>query len=200
MTVISDLFEMISKRIPDALQAQKALAAAVKADPTTAMAEARAAEAASLTGVKKDGVHLVGLIEDAIKLGEGLEKIQTALTIECSGEWDDNMSNFWNRPPTGATIKLMHKDEQLLSFNVSRTGQGGYYVQAEETAKGPAMTLMMADNHPEADIEGVEKSLAVHLDSVFNVASKDAARTLELIAKAVDERPAQFIKTIETRP
>ncbi len=200
MTVISDLFEKISTRIPDAQQAQEVLAAAVKADPTKGEAKARAAKAADRTGAEKDGVHITGLIEDALKLGEGLEKMHASMTIECTAEWDDNMANFWKRPPTGANIKLMHKDEHLLSFTLSRVDDGGYYVRAEEIMKGPAMTLTMADNHPEADIKGVEKSLAAHLDSAFNLASKDAAQMLELIANAVDERPAQFINIIKTRP
>lgn len=200
MGVISGLFERLAARIPDQTQGKNLLNSVLKADPTHADSKARATQAGILDHRNAAALLLNGMLEDAIRLGDALEKIHTPVRLKISQEEEfDNEEEWWKGRTTSATVTLSYGDKRILSFKASLIDEGGYYLEIEHNRGNEDFSVASTHRHPVNSFAEVEEALAQSLESAFNIPEQQTAHVLNVLAKAIDIRPQQFLETMETK-
>lgn len=200
MTVLSALFEKIAARVPDAAQAKELLAEAARAESPKHQREMDDAQQPKDDPKAKASNELLALSNQAFDIGQALQKMKMPLTLSQDTEEDEDVANWWEAPTKSFTLELLHEEKRLMLFKASRSDAGGYYIEAEENTGNSAMALTMMNNRPADDIAEVQKALAAHLDSAFNIPANQAAVAMQRLTETIDYRPQRFLDIIKTKP
>ncbi|MDF3024342.1 MAG: hypothetical protein K0R10_1703 [Alphaproteobacteria bacterium] len=200
MTILSALFEKIAARVPDTAQAKELLAEAARAESPKRRREMDDAQQPKDDPKEKASNELLALSNQAFEIGQALQKMKMPLTLSQDTEEDEDAANWWEAPTRSFTLELLHDEKRLMLFKASRNDAGGYYIEAEENTGNSAMALTMMNNRPAADIKEVQKELAAHLDSAFNIPANQAAVALKRLTETIDYRPERFLEVIKTKP